>query len=127
MSKLKLTLPYGSLMIVPTLGHHSIARKSRRSSTFKDLSLIGLASAGMQIFVMERGEWDCLSFHGTRWQRVNAEEPRLHLKNAYRVILTRAREGMIVFVPEGSGDDPTRAPAYYDQTYEFLKRCGLLD
>ena len=54
-------------------------------------------------------------------------EGRLHLKNAYRVILTRARQGMIIFVPKGAEEDATRPPAYYDQTYEFLKKCGLRD
>ena len=54
--------------------------------------------------------------------------PHYHyLKNAYRVILTRARQGMIVFVPKGAEEDATRLPAYYDQTYEFLKKCGLRD
>src|SRR5262249_13810190 len=74
-----------------------------------------------------QGEWHCLSFHGTRWRNVNAEGTRLYLKNAYRVILTRARQGMIVFVPKGAAEDRTRLPAYYDQTCEFLKGCRLRD
>ena len=71
------------------------------------------------------GTWNSWRFHGTRWQQVNTAEGRLYLKNAYRVILTRARQGMIVYVPKGADEDPTRPPAYYDQTYEFLKQCGL--
>ena len=71
------------------------------------------------------GLWKSLSFSGTRWQQVNTAERRLYLKNAYRVILTRARQGMIVFVPKGAEEDATRLPAYYNQTYEFLKKCGL--
>jgi Uncharacterized conserved protein (DUF2075) len=71
------------------------------------------------------GIWNSWRFHGTRWQQVNTAEGRLYLKNAYRVILTRARQGMIIYVPKGAEEDPTRPPAYYDQTYEFLKRCGL--
>ena len=43
------------------------------------------------------------------------------------MILTRARQGMIIFVPRGAAVDPTRPPAYYDQTYEFLRNCGLQD
>ena len=73
------------------------------------------------------GMWNYLSFRGTRWQHVNTTEGRLYLKNAYRVILTRARQGMIIFVSKGAQEDPTRPPAYYDQTYEFLKKCGLRD
>jgi Uncharacterized conserved protein (DUF2075) len=76
-------------------------------------------------FRYRNGIWDYLSFRGTRWQHVNTAEGRLYLKNAYRVILTRARQGMIIFVPKGAEEDPTHPPAYYDQTYEFLKKCGL--
>ncbi len=71
------------------------------------------------------GQWTHLSFRGTRWQQVNAAERRLYLKNAYRVMLTRARQGMVVFVPRGAAEDPTRPPAFYDQTFAFLQDCGL--
>jgi hypothetical protein len=71
------------------------------------------------------GRWASHSFRGTKWQQVNAQEGRLYLKNAYRVILTRARQGMIIFVPRGASDDPTRPPAYYDESFEFLRECGL--
>jgi len=71
--------------------------------------------------------WGFYNFRGTTWQRVNQAERQLYLKNAYRVILTRARQGMIIFVPEGDASDPTRPPSYYDETYAFLKACGLKD
>jgi hypothetical protein len=73
------------------------------------------------------GRWNFLNFRGTLWQKVNAAKGQLYLKNAYRVILTRARQGMIIFVPRGSAEDATRPPAYYDQTYKFLHDCGLRD
>jgi Uncharacterized conserved protein (DUF2075) len=73
------------------------------------------------------GIWNCLGFRGTRWQQVNTAPGRLYLKNAYRVILTRSRQGMIIFVPKGAEEDPTRPPAFYDETYKFLKKCGLLE
>ena len=69
--------------------------------------------------------WESYSFRGTRWQNVKAQERSLYLRNAYRVLLTRARQGMVIFVPEGNDEDPTRSKAFYDETYEFLKRCGL--
>ena len=47
------------------------------------------------------------------------------MKNTYRVLLTRARQGMVIYVPKGEARDPTRAPEYYDGTYEYLKRCGV--
>ena len=73
----------------------------------------------------ERGTWAHYNFRGSQWQRVNMTERRLFLKNAYRVILTRARQGMVIFVPHGSAADPTRDPALYDSTFEYLQLCGL--
>lgn len=61
--------------------------------------------------------WDYRNFRGTRWQNVNDPTRRVYLKNAYRVLLTRARQGMVIFVPEGDDDDRTRSPAFYDSTY----------
>jgi hypothetical protein len=69
--------------------------------------------------------WQSFKFKGTRWQSVNDRFWRLYLKNAYRVILTRARQGMVIFVPRGDAADQTRLPAFYDQTFAFLRRCGL--
>ncbi len=71
------------------------------------------------------GGWGCHSFRGTAWQTMNAPDRKLYLINAYRVLLTRARQGMVIFVPHGDANDPTRPPAFYDGTYEFLKRCGM--
>jgi hypothetical protein len=69
------------------------------------------------------GAWGSYRFHGTTWQKVLQAERRSYLKNAYRVMLTRARQGMIVFVPEGDVADPTRPPLFYDETYSFLADC----
>ena len=70
-------------------------------------------------------EWKHYSFRGTKWERVNAVEKRLFLKNAYRVILTRARQGMVIFVPRGNPTDPTRPASFYDPIYAYLRLCGL--
>lgn len=69
--------------------------------------------------------WQFNAFKGSKWQTVKAETRKLYLVNAYRVLLTRARQGMVIFVPEGDAEDATRPPAYYDGTYEFLLSCGL--
>ncbi|WP_343685217.1 DUF2075 domain-containing protein [Asticcacaulis sp.] len=71
--------------------------------------------------------WQHHKFAGTKWRHVNDAFAQLYLKNAYRVILTRARQGMVIFVPKGDADDPTRPPGFYDATYAFLKACGLQD
>lgn len=69
--------------------------------------------------------WTHHEFRGTRWNRVNKLERKRYLQNAYRVLLTRARQGMILVVPKGSNLDPTRSPAFYDLTYDYLKSLGL--
>jgi hypothetical protein len=69
--------------------------------------------------------WTHHSFSGNKWKNVNNENIRSYQKNAYRVLLTRARQGMIIVVPEGSPEDPTRNSAFYDSTYEYFKKIGL--
>ena len=64
-------------------------------------------------------------FKGTKWQSVNDRFRQLYLKNAYRVVLTRARQGMVIFVPRGDEKDPTRLPHFYDATFDYLKSFGL--
>ena len=45
--------------------------------------------------------------------------------NAYRVLLTRARQGMVIVIPKGDENDPTRQSEIYDPTWEYLKEIGL--
>jgi DUF2075 family protein len=71
------------------------------------------------------GSWICQAFKGTKWQSVNDESRRLYLKNAYRVLLTRARQGMVLFVPKGEASDRTRPSYFYDGTFEYLRACGI--
>lgn len=72
----------------------------------------------------EKG-WAHWSFVGTKWNHINKKERQNYLKNAYRVLLTRARQGMVIVVPRGDEEDPTRSPAYYDSTFEYLKEIGF--
>lgn len=69
--------------------------------------------------------WETLSFSGSAWQRVNDERRRAYLLNSYRVLLTRARQGMVIFVPQGNNEDGTRPKASYDGVRAFLERCGI--
>lgn len=71
------------------------------------------------------GGWQHHSFVGNRWQNVHKADRQLYLKNAYRVLLTRARQGMVIVVPEGTTQDPTRDPSFYDGTYRYLKSIGI--
>lgn len=69
--------------------------------------------------------WQYREFRGTKWIRVNTSERQRYLLNAYRVLLTRARQGMVIFVPPGDSRDQTRDPAFYDQTFDYLVGLGI--
>jgi Uncharacterized conserved protein (DUF2075) len=71
--------------------------------------------------------WEVASFKGTKWQRIGDPTRQTYLANAYRVLLTRARQGMVIFVPPGDEADPTRPPSYYNGTYGFLLHAGIKD
>ncbi|MFO1456498.1 MAG: DUF2075 domain-containing protein [Steroidobacteraceae bacterium] len=73
----------------------------------------------------EGSGWSCHDFRGDRWVNIHSPENRSYLKNAYRVLLTRARQGMVVFVPPGDRSDPTRLPAHYDETWRYLEAAGI--
>jgi len=76
-------------------------------------------------FRRENNDWRPYNFKGTNWQNIDDQFRRIYLANAYRVLLTRARQGMALFVPQGDSDDPTRVPSFYDETYGFLLSCGI--
>lgn len=76
-------------------------------------------------FRFSKSGWEYHSFVGNKWQNIKKEERKTYLKNAYRVLLTRARQGMVIVVPEGNNDDQTRKPEYYDLTFEYLKNIGF--
>jgi hypothetical protein len=69
--------------------------------------------------------WEHRSFVGDHWNQIRKEERKLYLKNAYRVLLTRARQGMVIVVPFGDEEDPTRNTAFYDPTYDYLSAIGF--
>lgn len=69
--------------------------------------------------------WSYHDFRGSRWMNVINEDGKVYLKNAYRVLLTRARQGMVVFVPQGDPNDVTRSPTYYDSTFQYLTDLGI--
>jgi len=69
--------------------------------------------------------WKHWSFRGKRWNRIMKEERRSYLKNAYRVLLTRARQGMVIVVPHGDSTDKTRCPEFYDLTFQYLREVGF--
>ena len=76
-------------------------------------------------FYLKDNKWIHRKFKGTKWQNVNKDIIKNYLLNAYRVLLTRARQGMIIFIPYGSSNDNTRLPEFYNETFEYLKEIGI--
>ncbi len=108
-----------------------------RSSCFLELPATEFAVQGLELdwvglcwgddFRKEEIGWSFHSFKGTKWQLERQEERNQFIKNKYRVLLTRGREGLVIFVPEGSNTDHTRPSKNYDNTYEYLKRTGIIE
>ena len=77
----------------------------------------------------DAAQWQARDFRGSKWQQIRAGEDAIgradYVRNAYRVLLTRARQGMVIFVPRGDSEDPTRSPADYDAVDTWLAACGV--
>lgn len=69
--------------------------------------------------------WSFHDFRGDRWINIANSDNQRYLLNAYRVLLTRARQGMVIFVPPGDASDPTRSPEFYDSTFDYLTELGV--
>jgi hypothetical protein len=96
-----------------------------------EIDVAGLLWGGDLVF--PEGRVVARSLRGRKWcvvdgmgdPQASADDPRIRIQNKYRVLLTRFRKGMVVFVPLGSADDPTRAPEDFDSVYEYFLRCGV--
>jgi Uncharacterized conserved protein (DUF2075) len=93
-----------------------------------ELDWIGLCWGGDFIWGELKG-WQLRSLrHGrqTKWNPIKTNEKQIYRRNAYRVLLTRARQGMVIFVPQGNREDPTNGPGEFDATAEYLVQCGVM-
>lgn len=117
------------------LGERSDVRSSFRCEVFAtefeiqglELDWIGLCWGGDFVWSNHLG-WQLRTFRpgsNNRWMRIKNPEKQIYRQNAYRVLLTRARQGMILFVPRGENRDPTNDPYEFDATADFLLRCGV--
>jgi hypothetical protein len=105
-----------------------------RSSNMLEVALTEFECQGLELdwtgvcwggdFIWSDNAWRFRHFKGTAWQFLQKAETQEFIRNKYRVLLTRAREGTVIWVPGGDADDPTREPVLLDATAEFLLRCG---
>lgn len=108
--------------------------KDVRSSYYLEIAATEFAVQGLELdwvgicwdadLRRNKKAWDFKSFTGTKWHNVNQDSEKQYFLNKYRVLLTRAREGLIIWVPEGDPKDETRLPDFYDPIFEYLKECG---
>jgi hypothetical protein len=70
-------------------------------------------------------DWNFQTFKGSKWQNINQDAAKKYLLNSYRVLLTRARQGMVIFIPNVDNTDATRPKEFYDNTFDYFKQCGL--
>ena len=89
-----------------------------------ELDWVGMCWGNDLVFDDTQSNWDTRLFRGTSWVRAS-EDPRKFMLNSYRVLLTRARRGMVIWVPKADGCDTTLNPAHFDATADLLREAGL--
>src|SRR5262249_54044110 len=90
-----------------------------------ELDMAGLCWGGDLIWDAILNRWRPLQFAGNRWKDVKATRAT-YIENKYRVLMTRAREGLVIWVPEGDSADPTRDIGVMNSTAEYLVGCGVV-
>jgi hypothetical protein len=90
-----------------------------------ELDWVGLCWGGDFSFDGEKESWVYRNFSGTRWGILRSEIDRQYLLNSYRVLLTRARRGLVIWVPLGDSSDQTHLPGFFEPTFDYLERCGV--
>lgn len=112
-----------------------------RSSYFMEVVASEFETQGLELdytivawdadFRIENGKWAHYQMSNRltppNWSRIKSPNNIEYLKNSYRVLLTRARQGFIIYIPEGVADDATRKPTFYDTTFDYLKSIGIME
>jgi len=111
------------------------ARKDVRSSYYLEDAATEFDIQGLELdwigmcwdadFRRVGDRWSFHDFLGAGWRNVHDTRRQTYLANAYRVLLTRARQGMVIYVPKGDEADQTRPPQFYDGIASYLKACGI--
>lgn len=110
-------------------------RNDVRSSHYHELPATEFDIQGLELdrvgvcwdadFRMGPNGWQHRKFVGSKWQQIQKPTNRTYLLNKYRVLLTRAREGMVLWIPHGDPSDMHSLPEFYDETANYLLACGV--
>jgi len=92
-----------------------------------ELDWVGVCWGGDLTLNKFSAGWDYRKFRGARWQVCRSESEQAYIRNRYRVLLTRARSGMVIWVPSGSVADSTRDPIRFERVYRYLTNAGVPD
>ncbi len=90
-----------------------------------ELDWVGMCWGGELTPSIDRFAWEHRKFRGAGWHRVRQQPEQVYTENRYRVLLTRARKGLVIWVPQGDWQDPTRDPARFDRVFEALSSAGV--
>jgi len=90
-----------------------------------ELDWVGVCWGGDLVPSENGGGWEYRKFRGTKWQKCRSIAEQDYIRNRYRVLLTRARMGMVIWVPSGSSTDSTRDPKRFNRIFDHLKTAGL--
>jgi hypothetical protein len=90
-----------------------------------ELDWVGICWGGDFSYDAATGRWSFRNFAGSRWGNMRKEIDQQYLVNTYRVLLTRARRGLILWIPPGDDADESRLPSIFNSTADFFQRCGL--
>jgi schlafen family protein len=90
-----------------------------------EIDIACLCWGGDFVWEASSQQWCKLRLVGSQWRQVIGEEDSIQVENKYRVLMTRAREGLLIFVPEGSSDDATQDTSAMNDTAQFLLSCGV--
>jgi DUF2075 family protein len=90
-----------------------------------ELDCVGVCWGNDLSWDPHRASWRYRRFRGARWQDIRQAQARVYLVNAYRVLLTRARDGIVIWVPPGDPKDETLPPSDFDATAQYLQSCGI--
>ena len=90
-----------------------------------ELDTVGLCWGGDFTWGAGRSQWNFRAFKGSKWQNVNQVATKENIRNKYRVLLSRARESLVIWVPPGDPIDSTRPAEWMDQTAVYLEACGI--
>jgi len=89
-----------------------------------ELDYVGLCWGGDMLWDRTEHAWGYRELHGPKWKAVRKRESQEYIRNTYRVLMTRARLGMVLWVPHGDPSDATRAPELLDATAQTLRAAG---